>query len=99
MSITSDRLSFENAIPERSLDYATETELELFSDDVHLTFQNQTKLTTNFLSYIVGNGDGSNTISELLINPPIDAQTEINPDASVRMSFSHWDYGFEQATT
>ncbi len=92
-----DKISFAASIPENSLEYSVGTALELYSDDISLTFQNRTALTADFATYSVSNGGTSNTISELLINPPNFDNIEVNSDASVIMSFAHWSYGFEPA--
>ncbi len=105
-----DILIFTDKIATESLKQETgENLINLVSDDFSITFSGVDELTEELLGYTFNNGDTKNTISELLApkespgiddlpTPTIDEVT-VNPDASMRMSLSHWSYGFNPPVT
>ena len=87
-----DYLSFGTTIPENSLKKSLlESMLCLSSDDIQLTFQNMTSVTSELLNKSVNNGGITNTIGQLLEGY---ASNFINPTEPVVMSLSRWSYGF-----
>lgn len=97
-----DSLSFSATIPEGSLEQTTAgSALLLTSDDMNITFRNTSALTESLANQNVNNGGVTNTISELINSPDIvpdePDKLVVNPDSSMRMSFSRWTYGFNPA--
>ena len=98
---TADALSFGNYIQPGDLKWNIEEETRFYTEDnvMNLTienindFINNSDLNTTILSYSVGNGDSTNTISELL------GKSLSTPTATVnhthKMSFANnWSYKF-----
>lgn len=108
LSIADDAMTFANSVPKYAFEYSTDTALSLFADPEiinpenipTLNFTNITELVDEFRAFEVNNSGNTNTISELLKeSSPMPPRRETNSDASMHMSFSHWTYGFEPAST
>lgn len=92
-----DSISFSTKITPGSMNSSTvENELVISNDDISLTFENFTAVTTELYNESVNNGGVTNTVGELIDGEGATdtGRIVINPSAPVMMSLSHWSYGF-----